>query len=56
MLIPLGWFILASVNPSSWALSGPTCFGFALHTFFSTPHPRRRIAAGVLAGLGLPSR
>lgn len=53
VLIPLGWFILASVNPSSWALSGLTCFGFALHTFFSTPHPRRRIAAGVLAGLGL---
>lgn len=53
VLIPLGWFILASVNPSSWALSGLTCFGFALHTFFATPHRRRRIAAGVLAGLGL---
>lgn len=53
VLIPLGWFILASVNPSSWALSGLTCYGLALHTFFSTPHPRRRIAAGVLAGLGL---
>lgn len=53
VLIPLGWFILASVNPSSWALSGLTAFGFALHTFFCTPHPRRRVAAGVLAGVGL---
>jgi hypothetical protein len=34
VLIPLGWFILASVNPSSWALTGITATGFALHTLF----------------------
>ncbi len=53
VLIPLGWFILASVNPSSWALSGLTAFGFALHTLFLVVGPRRRVAAGILGVLGL---
>lgn len=53
VLIPLGWFILASVNPSSWSLSGLTAYGFALHTLFLPAGRRRRVAAGVLASLGL---
>lgn len=53
VLIPLGWFILASVNPSSWSLSGLTAYGFALHTLFLADGRRRRVAAGVLGALGL---
>ncbi|HYH72215.1 MAG TPA: DUF2142 domain-containing protein [Nocardioides sp.] len=52
VLVPLGWFILASVNPSSWALSGLTAYGFALHTLLLADG-RRRIVAGVLGGVGL---
>lgn len=53
VLIPLGWFILASVNPSSWALSGLTAYGFALHTVFLAEGRRRRYAAGALGAVGL---
>ncbi len=53
VLIPLGWFLLASVNPSSWSLSGLTAYGFALHTVFLAEGRRRRVAAGVLGSLGL---
>lgn len=53
VLIPLGWFILASVNPSSWSLSGLTAYGFALHTLFLAEGGRRRVAAGALGALGL---
>jgi hypothetical protein len=53
VLIPLGWFLLASVNPSSWALSGLTAYGFALHTVLLVGSARRRVAAGVLATIGL---
>ncbi len=52
VLIPLGWFILASVNPSSWALSGLTGLGLALHTLFLVDG-RRRVAAGVLVAIAL---
>lgn len=53
VLVPLGWFMLASVNPTSWALSGLTAFGFALHTALLVPERRRRVPALVLAALGL---
>lgn len=53
VLIPLGWFVLASVNPSSWALSGLTGYGFALHTLLLVTTLRRRVAAGVLAVVAL---
>jgi hypothetical protein len=53
VLVPLGWFILASVNPSSWALSGLTVYGFALHTLLLVTTLRRRVAAGVLSVVGL---
>lgn len=53
VLIPLGWFILASVNPSSWALSGLTAYGFALHTLLVVEGRRQRVAAGALGAAGL---
>lgn len=53
VLIPLGWFILASVNPSSWALTGLTAYGFALHTLLSVETVRRRFLAGVLGATAL---
>ncbi|WP_236665882.1 DUF2142 domain-containing protein [Nocardioides baculatus] len=56
VLMPLGWFILASVNPSSWALSGLTAYGFALHTVLLLDGREdrvRRIVAGVLGVLAL---
>lgn len=52
VLIPLGWFILASINPSSWAVSGLTAYGFALHTVLLLQGRRRLVAAG-LGVLGL---
>lgn len=48
-LIPLGWFILASVNPSSWALTGITAFGFALHSLFVVRRRRKLIVNSVVA-------
>jgi hypothetical protein len=53
VLIPLGWFILASVNPSSWALSGLTAYGFALHTFFLVDGRSRQVASAALGIVGL---
>ena len=53
VLIPLGWFILASVNPSSWSLSGLTGYAFALHTLFLAGGRRQRVAAGALGVVGL---
>lgn len=53
VLIPLGWFLVASVNPSGWSLTGLTTLGFAWHTVLSVPRQRRRVAAGVLGAAGL---
>ena len=47
-VVPLGVFILASVNPSSWGVTGIAGYFFAIHAFFLTDG-RRRAAAGVLA-------
>lgn len=49
-LVPLGWFIIGSVNPSGWAIVGVTAWGFALNGLFTAPTRRRRAA---LAALGL---
>ncbi|MDF1605227.1 DUF2142 domain-containing protein [Nocardioides sp. YIM 152315] len=51
-LVPLGWFIIGSVNPSSWAVVGVTGWAFALNAVFTAPSVRRRY---VLAGLALLS-
>nr|WP_246391034.1 DUF2142 domain-containing protein [Nocardioides soli] len=51
-LIPLGWFIIGSVNPSSWAIVGVTAWGFALNGLFTAPSRRRGIALGALGLVG----
>lgn len=51
-LVPLGWFLIGSVNPSSWAVVGVTGWGLALNAVFSAPTRRRR---QVLVGLALVS-
>lgn len=53
VLIPLGWFIVASINPSSWAVSGLTAYGFALHTVLLGRARRRQLVAAGLGALGL---
>lgn len=48
--VPLGAFLLASNNPSSWALIGVGSSWLALFGFFESTG-RRRIALGVLFGI-----
>lgn len=52
VLVPLGWFMIASVNPSGWAVTGVTVFGFGLHSAFVVRGRRRLVANAVLAGIG----
>ena len=49
-MVPLGLFVLASDNPSSWAIIGVGMSWLALVGFFETTG-RRRIALGALFGL-----
>lgn len=35
-MVPLGWFLIASNNPSSWAITGIVTSFFALHGLFQT--------------------
>jgi hypothetical protein len=51
-MIPLGWFVAASVNPSSWAVTGVTVLGFALHSLYLVAGRGRIVANIVLALLG----
>ncbi|MBD3926658.1 DUF2142 domain-containing protein [Nocardioides cavernae] len=52
IMIPLGWFLIASVNPSGWAVTGVTAFGFGLHSAFLVRGRARLVANIVLAGVG----
>lgn len=52
-MIPLGAFLIGSVNPSSWTIVGLAAFGFALHSHLLVPERRRMIALGVLGLVGL---
>jgi hypothetical protein len=47
--VPLGVFIVASNNPSSWAITGVVGFWAAGASFMMTQRGRRRIALAVLA-------
>lgn len=49
-MIPLGWFLIASVNPSSWAITGVTVLGFALHSLYLV-EGRGRIVANIVLSL-----
>ena len=53
VMIPLGWFLIASVNPSGWAVTGVTVFGFALHSVFLVRSRARLVTNIVLAGAGV---
>ena len=52
VMVPMGWFFVASTNPSGWAVTGVTAFGFGLHSAFLV-RGRTRLAANLLlAGTG----
>lgn len=51
--VPMGMFILPSVNPTSWALTGITTLAFATHTYWLAPTRSRLIASAALAVAGL---
>ena len=46
---PLGWFVVASVNPSSWALIGVTGFGFATHSLLVVRRRAKLVANAAIA-------
>jgi len=48
-VVPLGLFMLTSVNPSSWALTSAFTFTFALVGYLVTSGRRRRVLAGMAA-------
>ena len=52
ILIPTGWFLIASVNPSGWAVTGVSVFGFGLHSAFLVRSRARLVVNLVLAGVG----
>lgn len=46
--MPLGIFLWASINPSSWAFTGVTCAWLAIHAFFTaTERPKQLVAAAL---------
>jgi hypothetical protein len=48
-LVPLGMFLIASVNPSSWAVTGILATWLAVHTLLQAEERWRMVAASVLA-------
>jgi hypothetical protein len=52
VLVPVGWFMIASVNPSGWAVTGVTAFGFGLHSAFVVRGRRRLAVNAGLAAFG----
>lgn len=50
-IVPLGLFLVPSVNPSSWAILSAAMVWIALVGYFET-HGRRRFALGAIALLG----
>lgn len=52
VMIPVGWFMIASVNPSGWAITGVTAFGFGLHSAFLVQGRRRLATNAALAAVG----
>jgi hypothetical protein len=52
-VVPLGLFLIPSINPSSWALLSAATFVTSLLGYLTVEDRRRRIALGGLAGLAL---
>jgi hypothetical protein len=51
--VPLGVFLIPSVNPSGWAILSATTFLVSLLGYLTAEDRRRRIGLGVLAGVAL---
>lgn len=51
--VPLGMFLIPSINPSSWALLSATTLMLSVLGYITAEHRRRRIALGVLAAAAL---
>lgn len=49
--VPLGLFLIPSVNPSSWAVLSATGLWVAMWAFFEQTGPRKWVLAGVAASL-----
>lgn len=52
-LVPLGMFLLPSINPSSWAVLSAMTFTVALLGYITTEDRRRRILLGALSAVSL---
>lgn len=50
-VVPLGMFLIPSVNPSSWALISATVLWASLTGFFKAEGPKQRTALGIIAGI-----
>ncbi len=50
-IVPLGMFLIPSINPSSWAVISAMTLWVALLGFWTETSRRKKIAFGVLAGL-----
>lgn len=48
-IVPLGMFLLPSINPSGWAILSSIVLWVAITEFFTEPDVRRRVGLGVLA-------
>lgn len=51
-VVPLGLFIVASINPSSWTIVGVTAFTVALDSMLRAPTRRAALGCGGVALLG----
>jgi hypothetical protein len=52
VMVPMGWFFVASTNPSGWAVTGVTAFGFGLHSAFLVRDRMRLVSNLVVACIG----
>lgn len=52
VLVPMGWFILASVNPSAWALVGISAYALGLHQLLAIDVRRKRRLNGAVMLVG----
>jgi len=50
-LVPLGTFLIASINPSSWAVMAGALLWVAFHGYWTAPTLPRRVVFGALATL-----
>jgi len=50
-VVPLGMFLIPSLNPSSWAITAAVLLWISLYSFLTETELRRRILFGVIAGL-----